>query len=69
MKNDAPDAPRDVLAEAEREGIDLSLLRERLRLTPVERIARNEAALSFILDLREAGDAKRREANSNTAQR
>ena len=58
---------RDVFAEAEREGVDLTLLVENLRLTPEERIKRNEGTLSFILDLREAADAKRRKADSGPA--
>jgi len=35
------------LASAERDGIDLSLLRERLRWTPTERIMRHQAALAL----------------------
>lgn len=36
-------------------GIDLSLLRERLRLTPAERLARLEQAAWFFMELRDAG--------------
>ena len=35
------------LASTERDGIDLSLLRERLRWTPTERIIRHQAALAL----------------------
>ncbi len=65
MKNDrAPSAteqPRDVLAEAEREGIDLSLLYEQLSLTPTERLRTHEACLRSVLDIQEAGAAARRQ--------
>lgn len=42
------------LQEAEAFGIDLSLLWERLRLSPTERLERHAAALRFVHDLRDA---------------
>ncbi len=56
----ASEKAREVFAEAEREGVDLSLLRERLRLTPTERLEHNKRFLRFVLDVREAGAALRR---------
>ena len=56
----AAEAPRDVLAEAAREGIDLSLLRQALRLTPTERLRTHQACLRSVLDIQEAGAAARR---------
>jgi hypothetical protein len=65
MPDDSTDAKeeRDVLAEAEQEGIDLSLLRENLRLTPTERVERNLRCLRSLLDVREAGIAHRKKLN------
>ena len=45
---------RQVLDEAEGYGIDLSLLRERLRWKPTERIERHQAALGLAEALRHA---------------
>lgn len=50
----------EVLAEAEAYGVDLSQLRERLKLTPTERAEQHQKFLRFVLDLREAGAALRR---------
>ena len=47
-----------VLAAAEAFGIDLSLLRESLKLTPTERIRQNEGALKFFKAVRAAGEKK-----------
>ena len=44
----------DVLAEAVAWGVDLSLLRERLRLTPTERLERHQAMLDFLGEMRAA---------------
>ena len=45
----------NALARAEQDGIDLSLLREALRLTPTERLQRHQAALEMVEALRSAG--------------
>ena len=50
---------RAALARAEAWGVDLSLLRERLRLTPAERLARHTEALARVQALRRAADARR----------
>ena len=50
----------EVLRRAVEYGIDLSLLRERLRLTPTARLERHQAALKFMHEVREAGLAHRR---------
>ncbi len=57
-----PASDRDAaLAAAEREGVDLSLLRQRLRLTPTERVERHGAALALVFGLRAAGRHARSE--------
>ncbi len=40
-------------------GIDISLLRENLRLTPTERIEKHRRALKFSMEVRRAGRAAR----------
>ena len=42
----------NALARAEQDGLDLSLLRERLRLTPTERLQRHQVALEMVEALR-----------------
>jgi hypothetical protein len=42
----------EILAWAERDGVDLSMLRERLRLTPTERLQRHQEALALVEALR-----------------
>jgi len=49
-----PAQQKDALDRAERAGVDLSLLRDNLRLTPDERIARHQQALELVLQLRAA---------------
>ena len=49
------DADRhDALRRAEAFGVDLSLLRESLRLTPAERLDRHQRALALIAEMRNA---------------
>ena len=43
-----------ILAEAERYGIDLTLLERNLRLSPTERLANLESAAELVQDLRTA---------------
>lgn len=50
-------SPAEVLAWAEQDGVDLSMLRERLRLSPTERLERHQAALALVEALR---DVKRK---------
>ena len=47
-------SPAEILAWAEQDGVDLSMLRERLRLTPTERLHRHQAALALVEALRNA---------------
>jgi hypothetical protein len=47
-------SPAENLAWAEQDGVDLSMLRERLRLTPTERVQRHQAALALVEALRTA---------------
>ena len=42
----------EFLAWAEHEGVDLTMLYERLRLTPTERLQRHQMALEFVEVLR-----------------
>lgn len=54
------------LEKAEKEGIDLSLLYERLSWSPTERIRRHQQILSFAEKLREAGKRKHDERGENS---
>lgn len=45
----------DPIEEAERAGIDLSLVRENLRLTYTERFEQHQRALNLVLELQRAG--------------
>jgi hypothetical protein len=45
-------ASAEFLAWAEQEGIDLSMLYERLQLTPTERLQRHQMALELVAALR-----------------
>lgn len=47
------------LKNAQEYGIDLTLLFERLRWTPTERIARHSQTLEFADELRKAGEEQR----------
>jgi len=49
-----PAASTDILARAEKDGVDLTMLRERLRLTPTERLKRHHEALALVEALRNA---------------
>ena len=49
-----PTAFAKILAWAEQDGVDLTMLRERLRLTPTERLQRHQAALELVEALRNA---------------
>jgi hypothetical protein len=46
--------------------VDRSLLRENLKLTPEERLAKFASFMRFIAELRRAGENARRNANSKT---
>ena len=46
-------ASAEFLAWAEQEGIDLSMLYERLQLTPTERVQRHQMALALVEALRQ----------------
>lgn len=54
-----PETPDCVLARAAAFGVDLSLLRESVRLTPAERLARHQRALPLVLALRDAREPRR----------
>lgn len=50
--------PDDPIGEAEKFGIDMSLVRENLKKTPTERLRDAEQALAFVESLRAAKKAK-----------
>lgn len=51
---------KEALEAAEAHGVDLSLVRERLLLSPTERLLRHQAALELVIHLRQAGMERRR---------
>lgn len=53
MKKKTLRKPR--VARARKSGIDISLLEERLRLTPTERVERHQRALEFAEEMSRAG--------------
>ena len=55
----SPEQAERFLQEAKDFGIDVSLLRERLNLSPTERLEYHAQALTFAQDLRKAVHAKR----------
>jgi hypothetical protein len=61
--------PQDVLAWAERDGVDLSMLRERLCLTPTERIQRHQAVLTLVEALQQAKKQGRNASDRATTQK
>lgn len=63
-----PSAP-DILAWAKQDGVDLSMLRERLRLTPTERLQHHQAALELVEALKNAGRKHRRAQRRTSADR
>jgi hypothetical protein len=46
----------DVWGDQDENGVDLARLRENLKLTPAERVRKHDIALSFALELKEAGE-------------
>ncbi len=64
-----PDERARILAAAEAAGVDLSLLRDNLRLTPNERVERHQQALARVLAFRNARPLPDDDqpANSNSA--
>ena len=59
-----PAATRDAWQAAEDYGIDMSLIEDRLAMTPEQRIDAHQSALNLALELREAMKGKSREMNS-----
>src|SRR5947209_4487606 len=52
--------PDDVLAWAERQGVDIEKLKERLRMTPAERLGRHQQELDRMFELRNSSPIERR---------
>jgi hypothetical protein len=50
----------EVLLWAENDGVDLSMLRERLRLSPTERLRRHEGALALVEAMRNSKESRAR---------
>lgn len=61
--------PAQVLAWTEQDEVDLSLLRERLQLTPTERWQRHQAALALVEALRHARGKSRHAPGRELADR
>ena len=54
----SPFHSEEILRWAERDGVDLSMLRERLRLSPTERLRRHESALALVETLKNAKETR-----------
>lgn len=55
--------------EQDENGVDVSLLRENLKLTPTERVQRMLKGLELVEELRRAGAASRYRADSSRSRR
>lgn len=64
-----PSESEEVLEWAERDGVDLTMLRERLRLTPTDRIRRHQNALELIDALKAAKEPRRSASNRTPTDR
>lgn len=62
-------SPAEILAWAEQDGVDLSMLRERLEWTPTERLQRHQAALALVETLRYVKRKPRRARGREIADR
>ncbi len=54
MKRPSRLPPPDPVIEAYKAGVDRTLIRENLRLTPAQRLEKHAAALALVLELRGA---------------
>ena len=59
--------PEEVLKRVQAEGVDVSMLRERLSWTPTQRVLRHQSALELVLELRKAGEKKRAQPSTPLA--
>jgi hypothetical protein len=64
-----PSDAEEVLKWAERDGVDLTMLRERLGLTPTDRIRRHQNALELIDALKAAKEPRRGASNRTRTDR
>ena len=55
--------------EQDENGVDLSLLRENLKLTPTQRLEHHHKAVEFYLEVRRAGEAARLSPRAGSARR
>jgi hypothetical protein len=55
IKREEQNAQRSQFPEQDENGIDLSLIRENLRLTPTERMEKHQRALDLVWEVRRAG--------------
>ena len=60
MTHDAHALPTDPVIEAYKKGVDRTLIRENLKLTPEERILKLQDFVAFAVELQEAGRKLRR---------
>lgn len=63
-----PPVVRPSFGEQDANGIDLSLLRENLKLTPTERMEKHQRALALVLEVRRAGESARLSRRTKRAQ-
>ena len=54
----SPFTSEEILRWAEQDGVDLSMLRERLRLSPTDRLRRHEHALALVEALKNARETR-----------
>lgn len=54
----SPFNSEEILRWAEQDGVDLSMLRERLRLSPTDRLRRHESALALVEALKNAKETR-----------
>ncbi len=54
----SPSTSEEILRWAEQDGVDLSMLREGLRLSPTDRLRRHESALALVEALKNAKEER-----------
>jgi hypothetical protein len=59
----------EVLRWAEQDGVDLTMLRERLRLSPTDRLRRHESALALVEAIKQAKETRLRASGRAHADR
>lgn len=65
----SPFNSEEILNWAERDGVDLSMLRERLRLSPTDRLRRHDRALALVEAMRTAKETRLRASDRTPGNR